>query len=558
MRLAIRAALFAAALATGLLVAFLVLRGHDSPWLAAPWILSLFAFAAAADDRPRKDSRSPRRSAGVLLLLFAAALPVLVRVANMDPARMHADEFITGYFSATHDFAHSSFFGSMPEKWEWQGQFPKIYFFVQRAFFTLFGASTLTLRLSVQIYVAIVSVMLFLIVREILDRDAAIVAVVLYSFLSVGLYLETLGLFFIGGTAALTTFLYFALREYRTGAMFYAAASGIACGFCYLMYYSSYIAFPLLLAFLAVHWLRVRRLLVVENLLLALAGMLLVLAPFLAYGMRSGNPVFGRVGQVSLLTGEWSPYREAIAKGKASPISVVFDNLVLSLKSFFRDQVAGSGGFDFGRLAFFDRFSLALLVAGLLAAVALLPRKSEILLVLLGLGASVATVALAIPPPTVHRFSITFPFLIILMTLPFALLLRLRKLSRRARYALAGGFLLLFACANERRFVEAVVRDPAAQELRLSELINQRFDGRNLYVAAFDAFDFQRIFYFRNKWPGRRVETTFHEHLLKRFNRKEKYVYVMILADAFRERFQKADPDGRFYHFSISYSLSAN
>ena len=558
MRTAIRAALSAGALATGLGVAFLVLRGNDSPWLAVPWILSLLAFVAAADVRPRRGARESRRSTGALLLLFAAALPVLVRVANMDPARMHADEFITGYFSATHDFAHSSSFGSMPEKWEWQGQFPKVYFFMQRAFFTLFGASTLSLRLSVQIYVAIVSIMLFLIVREILDRDAALVAVVLYSFLAVGLYLETLGLFFIGGTAVLTTFLYFALREYRTEAIFYAAVSGIACGFCYLMYYSSYIAFPLLLAFFAIHALRARRLLVAENFVIALAGMFLVLAPFLAYGLRSGNPVFGRVGQVSLLTGEWSPYREAIAKGKASAVSVVFDNLALSLKSFYRDQVAGSGGFDFGRLAFFDSFSFVLLLAGLVAGVALLPRKPELLLVLLGLGAAVATVALAIPPPTVHRFSITFPFLIILMTLPFFFLLRLPGLSRRARYALAGGLLLLFACANERRFVEAVVRDPAPQELRLSELINQRFDGRNLYVAAFDAFDFQRIFYFRNRWPGRRVETTFHEHLLKRFNRKEKYVYVMILADAFRERFQKADPDGRFYHFSISYSLFAN
>src|SRR5438552_3662590 len=101
MRPAIRAALSAGALATGLGVAFLVLRGADSPWLAVPWVLSLLAFGAAANDRPRKSARGPRRFAGALLLLFAAALPVLVRIANMDPARMHADEFITGYFSAT-------------------------------------------------------------------------------------------------------------------------------------------------------------------------------------------------------------------------------------------------------------------------------------------------------------------------------------------------------------------------------------------------------------------------------------------------------------------------
>src|SRR5438876_12197201 len=112
MKLAPRAAALPLALAMSLAVAFLVYRGATSPWLAVPWLLSLFPFALAADDRPRRDGPRPRLST-IALLVFAAVLPVLVRVANMDASRMHTDEFITAYASAKHDFAHTSFFGSM-------------------------------------------------------------------------------------------------------------------------------------------------------------------------------------------------------------------------------------------------------------------------------------------------------------------------------------------------------------------------------------------------------------------------------------------------------------
>ena len=558
MKPALRAAAFPLALAMSLGAAFLVYRGSTSPWLAVLWLLSLFPFALSADDRPRRAGPRMRLST-IALLVFAAALPVLVRVANMDASRMHTDEFITAYASAKHDFAHTSFFGSMPEYWEWQGQFPKPFFFLQRVFFEIFGASTLTMRLSVQIYVAAISAMLFLIVRDILDRRAAVVAVILSSFLAVSVYLETLGLHFVSSTAVFTVFFYLALREYRSGRSFDAALAGMACGFCFLTYYSSYLALPMLLAFAAIHWLRDRSWRVFRNFLIALFGVILVLAPFAAFAARFGNYVAPRTKQVALLTGEWSPYREAIANGTRTPLSVIRENLVLSLKSFVKEGIGGHGGYDLGHLAFFDRFTLALFLAGFLAGVVLLFRKSELVFVFLAIVAPFLTgMVLTIPPPAYHRFGIAFPFLVILMTLPFYLLLRLSPLPGSVRYALAAGILLVFACVNQRYFVEAVARDPAPDELRLSELINQRFDGRNLYVAAFDSFAFQKILYFNNKWPNRRVETTFHDHLLKRFNPNEKYVYVMILADAFRERFRKADPNGRFYRFSISYSLFAN
>jgi 4-amino-4-deoxy-L-arabinose transferase-like glycosyltransferase len=554
---AVRLGVFRLAFAVTMGVTLLVWRGWTSPWLAVAWFLSLFPIALVARKGPR--GRRSRRPPAAALLLFAAALPVLVRVVNLDPDRMHADEFITAYSSATHDFAHSSFFGAIPEAWEWQGQFPKPFFLLQRAFFALFGASVLTLRLSVQIFVAVVSVMLFLIVREMLDQASAFVAVVLYSFLAVSVYMETLGFMFISSTAIFTVFFYFALREYRTGDTFSASLAGVACGFCYLTYYSSYLALPVLLAFSLVGWWRSRNPMALRNLAVALTGMFAVLAPFVAFIARSGNYVSARARQVSLLTGEWSPYRDAIAKGTASPLAVVRDNLKLSLASFARDGIGGHGGYDFGRLAFFDRYSLVLCLAGIAAGLFLLPRKTEILFVFLVVGASFLTgMVLTIPPPAYHRFSIAFPFLVILMTLPFSLVLRLSSLPVVNRNALAAGLLLLFACVNQRQFAEAVFRDRPSDDLRLSELINQRFGGRKLYVAAFQSFAFQKIFYFRDRWKNRPVESAYHSTLLQKLNRREKYVYVMIFADEFRKRFEQADSSGRFIPFSKNYGIFAN
>ena len=553
----LRASVLALALVASLAVAFLVFRGSRSPWLAAIWFLSFFPFALAT--RGPRETRRALRPSMAALLAFAAALPVLVRVANLDPDRMHTDEFISSYFSATRDFAHQSFFAPVPDRTEWAAQFPSPYFFLQRVFFTLFGANMLTLRLSVQIYAALVGVMLFLIVREILDPVSGIIAVVLYSFFAAGVWLETLGLHFISSTAAFTVFFYFAIREYRTGEMFHAAMAGIACGLCYLTYYSSYIAFPMLLAFVAVRWLRARSWLVLQNFAIALAGILLVLSPFAAFGLRSGNYVLQRTNQISLLTGEWSRYRDEIASGKRTPLSAIAENLVICLRSFVQNGYGGHGGYDFGHLAFFDRFTLVLFAAGAVAGLVLLFRRTELLFVFLVIGVSFLTgMVLTIPPPAYHRFSIAFPFLVILMTLPLFLLLRIRRVPMSVRYALAGGLLLVFACVNQRYFMEAVIHDDPPEELRLARFLDQRYPGRNVYLAAFGGFGLEKVLYFvmRNRPP--KILAEYHDNLLKTLNPDEKYVYVIIFPNDFDKKFQQADPNGVLFHFSQKTSVFAN
>jgi hypothetical protein len=555
MKRGVRIVAFGGALGTSFAVAALVYRGDTSHALTLLWVAAIIPFALATRSR---DPRAPSRLRRAALLVAVGALPVLVRIAGMERDRIHMDEYLTGYFSAKHDFANTSFFGYMPEGWEWQGQFPKPFFFLQRVFFELFGIGSWQLHLSVQIYVALLSVMLFLIVREMLDTKVALVAVVLYAFFAPSTYLETLGFMFVSSAAVLLVFFYFALREYRTGEMFPAAMAGVACGFCYLTYYSSYLALPLMIAFFGLHWLRERSMRVGHNFLIALGGLFVVVAPYAAGFLRLGDYVSRRTNEIGLLRGAWSPHREALDKGAVAPLAVLRDNLVLSLKSLVQDGIGGHGGYDFGHLALFDRLSIFLLVAGTIAGLFFAVRRKEFLLVFLAIGAAfVSGMALTTPPPAYHRFSVAFPFLVIVMALPFALLFRLTKIPRSVLYVAAAGLLLVFAAVNQRRFSEAVFRDAAAGDLRMVEMLQSRYAGRNLYVAAFPSYALDKLIYFRGGWKGR-VETDFHDKLLERFSTREKYIYVIIFGGHFRERFKAADPNGRFIDLSNGYSLFAN
>lgn len=555
MKPALRVLAFGGGLAASLAAAALVYRGETSHALTVVWLAALVPVALAT--RFPEAHRSGRLRTAALLAAVAA-LPVIVRVALMDPDRIHMDEYLTGYFSASHDFAHTSFFGYMPERWEWQGQFPKPFFFLQRIFLDLFGLGSWQLHLSTQLYVALASVMLFLIVRELLDAKCALVAVVLHAFFAPSLYLETLGFMFVSSSAVLLVFFHYALKQYRTGEIFAAVMAGIACGFCYLTYYSSYLALPLLLAFFVLSWLKERSIRVGYNLLIALGGAFAVLAPYVAGFLRFGDYISRRSDEISLVSGAWSPYREALDQGAMGPLDVLRGNLLLSLRSLVQDGVGGHGGYDFGHLALLDRFSVTLLLVGAVAGIAFSIRRREFLLVPLAIAAAfVSGMALTTPPPAYHRFSVAFPFLVIVMTLPFALLFGLARPSRAIRYAAAAGLLAVFAAVNHRRFTEAVFRDAPNANLPMVEMLQRRYAGRHLYVAAFPSFALDKLLFFRGGWKGR-VETDFHDKLLERFSPNEKYVYVIILAPYFRERFEASDPKGRFIALKNGYSLFVN
>ena len=177
MRPAIRASLFGGALAASLAVAFLVFReGHLA--LAHGGLASLTFPVRLRDARPSAGGREPQATACDCSAgdRRGATCP---RPRREHGPNAHARRRIHHRILLRDSRlrAHETFFGYIPEKWEWQGQFPKPYFFLQRVSLSLLGRSAVALRLSVQVYVAIISVMLFLTVREILGRASALIAV---------------------------------------------------------------------------------------------------------------------------------------------------------------------------------------------------------------------------------------------------------------------------------------------------------------------------------------------------------------------------------------------
>ncbi len=534
-----------------------LLVGWHSHLLTASWLASVVMLVIAVPAGPAADARERRLEHPIVagLVIF---LPAIVRWSNFQENRAHGDDFLTAYFSATYDLG-SNFFAPVPADWtQWVAQFPCPFFFFQKIFFLLFGESLMTIKFSVLPYVVVVSAFLFLVARDLLNERAAILAVILYAFFWPSLYLETLGLHFVSSEAVFLAFFYVALRQFRTGSQRSAVASGILAGACCLFYTSSLIALPILPLFMAVRWAVRGRQEALRSLVLSAIGALAVVAPFAVQSSFSEpNYFLRRIDQVSLLTGEWSEAKDRIARG-ASPAEIVAESFNLSLRSLYGNGVSGHGGYDFGHRALFDRFSLALFVLGSGIGLVHMRRRPEWLMVFaVVLISFFAGMVMTIPPPAFHRFSVAFPFVTILLVLPLDWLLSQERWGALRHDALALT-LGAFVASNLLAFGAATRSESYYEGVRLARLINRDFPDRDVYVAAFPSFGFEKCYYFTPGKNARRVVTDYHKAFLETFNPDEKYLYVITIPKDFDEKFARLDPRGRIIRFSPNYSLFVN
>ena len=555
---------FIAVLLLNLLVNLILLKKDYNPISVLLWLMG-FILVIIPFSRQIKDlSQSFNLSAIRLSALFFLFLPMFLRIINIDIERVHADEFITAYFSTQYDFEKTNFFGPIPSGKEWIVQFPSVYFVLQRIFFMFFGESPLTVKLSVMPYVFVVSLMLFLLVRKMFNVQMAVISLVLYSFFAPALYLETFGLHFISSTAVFLMFFYFVILSVeRKNQPLFALLAGISAGFCYLFYVSSYLALPFLFLFYTVSFLKDKaKKLVLKNLSLSLFAFLMVVAPFIGVAFHSKNPyILTRYNQVNIIHGEWSVAKDSISSIPEAAL-VIKKSLVDSLFSFFRDDIGGHGGYEFGRLAFFDEFSLFLFVLGLAYSLTLLPKKPELFFVLLVIAVSfISGVVFTIQPPAFHRFSLAYPFVVIILSLPFYFFSRLKKGRPLVIFSVLIT-LLIFVVVNQRYFLKSVNRDiennrEDLKDIKIIKYINQHYPERKVYLAAFPAHGLGRVFYFFN--PNKKIEVDYHDVLLSKINPGEKYLYIILFPDQFNEKFKKADENGRIIDDIVDkYSLFVN
>jgi hypothetical protein len=534
-----------------------VISGH-SPLTALIWLASLVLMIRAIPNGARSQHPAAR-SARAWWRLPVVLLPCLVRLANLRSDRIHGDDLITAYFSTRYDLARTDFFAPVPANLDaWVCQFPAPFFALQKLFFVLFGENLLTVKLSILPYVIATSAFLYAIVRELLDERGAALSLVLYAFFGPSVYLETIGLHFVSSTAVFLAFFYFSIRELRQGAPRQALLAGMAAGACYLFYLSSFLALPVAALFFLARGRPQREQHVGRNLALFTLGMVMVLAPFVLRALQTPNSLFRRFEQVSLIGGQWSAYPRQVAHGE-TPVQIVRDNVRRAVQSIARPGIGGSGGYDFGKQSLLEPLSLALFALGSLRAIALASTSIEwsLLLVATALFFFV-NVGLSIPPPAFHRFSIGFPFLCLLLALPLHALLDAPWGGVAWRRTIVAATLAAFVCTQTWYARRAMIPESDFDDLRLARFLDEQYPGRPLYVAAFPTYAFERFYHFARVRRDRRVTSDYHSTLLKSFDPRRKYVYVITLPATFEAQFARRDPHGRIIHFSAGLSLFVN
>jgi len=542
-------------LASAVVVYMLGIERYTLP-LVPLWLCSVGLFITATHMVSSEWWTLPRitlRSVGILLIIL---LPILIRVLHYQPARIHGDDLMTASFSIGYHPLTANFFAGVPEGKAWVAKFPSPYFLFQKLFLRITGATVLTVKLSVLPYILIVSVMTFLIARMLIGPFAAVAAVILYAFMAISIYHETLGLHFISSTAAYMIFFYALLRAMKHTKPFWYAVSGIGAGACYLSYTSSYIALPVLLVALVAHAVVKKKKAYTAGIIWALAGFFVIVAPFLTYAIKTENYFVGRINQVSLLTGTWSANYDK-QQDTATQTTVIQNNLLLSLRAFIQDGIGGHGGYTFNKRAFFDRTGLILFSIGTAMSLFLMLKKGGIALILLTiLAAYITGVVLTIPPPAYHRLSLAFPFIAIISAVPFYYLAR--WVHPRVAILIAASLLAVYAGTNIHYVQTAVMKESLIEDAAIIRFINDTYPNRHIHIAAFPYFALEKIYPFFKPATALSVDTKYHTDYVNRFERNEPYLYIITLPKEFREQFINADTNGTYIPYSEKYGIFTN
>lgn len=536
-------------------VNFLLSKGIYQHIFILFWILAIIFLLSALAPQFQLEQFFLKRKlldkkflANKMLLLLLFLFPVAFRASYIDSERIHADGFITAYFSANYDFTNTNFFAGVPPQKGWVTQFPSIFFILQAAFFKLFGENPQTARLSTLPYVFIVAIFTYLIVKEIFNRKIALLSILMYNFFAVSLYLETLGLHFISSTAIFSSFFFVALAFLKKRNLFLAALLGVLTGFCYLLYTSSYMAFPLtIFIFVALFLKKGQRQSTINNFLVFLLAFSVTFGPFATGALKHGNYFLERYNQVKLVRSQGSITENS--NPGTQQFLVVKKSLKDSLSSLYKDGIGGHGGYEFGRLALFDRFSFYLFVLGLIGALAMMLKRRELaFLVLVIIISFLFGMVLTIQPPAYHRFSVAFPFLIVVMTIPLYWIFSINRLSEKSKYTLALFLVGVYSFANLSHFNRAIRQDLVNQredldDVKIIRFIQKNFPNRKIYIAAFPSFALEKVFYFYDK--NIKIKSDFHDNLLRQFNRYEKYVYIILFPEEYERLFLEKDKQGR-------------
>jgi len=118
--------------------------------------------------------------------------------------------------------------------------------------------------------------------------------------------------------------------------------------------------------------------------------------------------------------------------------------------------------------------------------------------------------------------------------------------------------LLVYSVSNQYYYQKVVEPENYNIDIELSEYINERFPGRNLYISHYPSFHFEKVYYFVGNKTTNRIKSDYPERIMEDINRKEKYVVLICNPAEFAKKYRAFDPAGNLLRFSDAYSLFHN
>lgn len=535
-----------------LMVIFFVATNRYTLPLVFLWLLSIFLVIVASMPPVVPKFTLPKLTKRQLFTLAILLLPAVVRVLLYQPDRIHGDDLLTATFSQQYHPLTTNFFSGIPQTDQWVAKFPTPYFLFQKLFLLVTGASVFTVKLSVLPYIIIVSICTYVIARSLFGRIAGVMAVILYAFMAISIYHETLGLHFISSTALYMLFFVALLRLNKRRSPFRLVTTGIATGMCYLSYPSSYIALPVLLV-AVIPSLFTKKANPVKSVIWLTIGMGVILGPFVTYALTQENYFVGRINQVSLINGTWSVYKTA-EHTVPQTAEVIWDNTTLSLSSFVKDGVGGHGGYTFHQQAFFPRIGLLFFLGG--TAFLLMKKYRDLtfwLLMLTVLLTYSTGMVLTIPPPAYHRLTLAFPFIAIISAAPFSLF----SIRQKWPLLIAMTILAIYAGINIRYVQSAMKDERMIGDAAIIHHVNAYYPNRPVYIAAFPSFALGYFFPFFPQTTAPGITTKYHQDFL-RSKIPGQYVIILTLPEEFKQDFTNTYPEATYIPFSDKYGIMVN
>jgi hypothetical protein len=552
------------AFAFNILIIFLLLLGHYHYFLIPCWTASLLLPLFSR----QQNARIPQLFAGLkfkthFILLLFALMPLVVRLLMIDPQRIHSDEYLIAGNSIAFDFKADNFFSFFPKVYLWPGgQTPSIMYVLQKIYLHIFGTTFDTVKYSALPYILGTSFFLALSAHAIGGMILAFITCWLYSFLAIDLYYALLGGIhqFSGSMFVFTGFFWVLVSWKKNYTLKDSYILGLLSGSCYLYYYTSFIALPVVFTFGGLLWYVHRRWPWRRWMAGFIGGNFLVLSPNIAQMISEKKFIIllPRWDLINIWNGYWTPrYQESF--GLFKKISMVGENLWTFLRSFAVDRLGGCCGFHFSNLAMFEYTGLALLLIGVGLLVFYCfrkyPRRRLWILILLAVLWEFPGVILTFPMASYHRFSAVFPLLALIMAVPLAQWLVLKPVPLSARIMLALLVLPYFAYANLCYLRPIIKEEIKISEFQLVERVGRNFPDHRIYVSAFPGHQLPHVLRFSTYPNLKKVVWDSAVNLYPKFNKNERYFYIIAWYEETADKYKQLDKKGVYEIYNKNYAF---